>query len=113
MLSEGAALGVWDSGLRIVRASADGTKGTRTATVMDWGFEPAAEAQMEALLRGTCARLATEGVDDLVIFSSPASRGRSLLVGHARLIEPFRVFTAGAKPTRNGTDGTYVDPVYF
>ena len=100
-------------GLSIVRTSAQGTTKTRTATVMDWGFAPGNESQMEALLRGACTKLAFAGVDDLVIFSSPPSRGRGLLAGLARIVEPFRVFTAGVEPTADATSGVYVNPTYF
>ena len=112
-LSKRAVLGVWDSGLRIVRTDASGTTTNRTATVLDWGFEQGADAEMEGLLRGVCATLAARGVDDLVIFSSPPSRGRALLVRLARTVERFRVGTGGIQPLRDSTNGIYVDPIYF
>jgi GNAT superfamily N-acetyltransferase len=112
-LSKRAVLGVWDSGLRIVRVAASGTTTTRTASVLDWGFAPGAEAEMEALLRSACSTLATAGVDDLTIFTSPPSRGRSLLADLARAVRICRVSTAGIRPRSPETTGTYVDPVYF
>lgn len=113
VLSDRALLGVWDSGLRIVRTEASGSTATRTATALDWGFAPGAEDEMEALLRYACATLAAAGVDDLVLFSSPPSPGRDLLVRLARTIEPFRLGTGGIQPRRDATNGIYVDPVYF
>ena len=113
MLSDRAVLGIWDNGLRIVRTSAFSTRAARTATVLDWGFEPGAEAELEALLRGACAALAAHGVDDLAIFSSPPSPGHDLLVGLARSVERFRVATGGIMPSRDATCGVYADPVYF
>ncbi|MEO8458066.1 MAG: hypothetical protein ABI559_09660 [Chloroflexota bacterium] len=113
MISENAVLGVWDSRLRIVRAGASGTTETRTATALDWGFTSGAEAEMEALLRAACSSLTERGVDDLVIFSSPPSLGRDLLVRLARTVERFRVATGGAQPSSDSTNGIYVDPVYF
>jgi hypothetical protein len=114
MVSADAVLGVWECGLTIVRANAERATKTRTATVMDWGYAPGAEWQMDALLRGACARLASAGVDDLAIFTSPPSRGRDLLAGLARSVERFRVNTTwGARPTVDATHGIYVDPIYF
>jgi hypothetical protein len=113
ILSERAVLGVLDSGLRIVRADDSGSTVTRTATALDWGFAPGAEIEMEALLRAACTNLAAAGVDDLVVFSSPPSRGRDLLAGLARAVEGFRVGTGGLQPRTASTSGVYVDPVYF
>lgn len=113
MLSEQAVLGVWDSGLRIVRVDASGTATTRTATALDWGFAPGADAEMEALLRSACSTLAAAGVDDLTIFTSPPSRGRSLLADLARAVRVCRVTTAGVWPRAPETTGIHVDPVYF
>ena len=112
MMSEHAVLGVWDSGLRIVRVDASGTSESRTATVLDWGFTAGAEAEMKALLRAACSSLAEAGVDDLVIFSSPPSPGRDILVKLARTVERFFVAT-GPRPSSDSTNGVYVDPVYF
>ena len=112
-LSKHAVLGTWDSGLRIIRTDASGTTETRTATALDWGFEPGAEDEMGALLRTACATLAGTGVDDLVVFSSPPSPGRDLLVGLARIVERFRVGTGGRQPTTGTANGIYVDPIYF
>lgn len=113
MLSERAVLGIWDSGLSIVRMSGSGTRAARTATVLDWGFEPGGEGELEALIRSACAELGALGVDDLAIFSSPPSPGRDLLVGLARSVERFRVGTGGVMPSRDTTCGVYVDPIYF
>ncbi len=112
-IAERAVLGVWDSGLRIIRSDGAGSTERRSATVLDYGFEPEAEADLEALLRSACSSLQTAGVDDLVIFTSPASRGRDLLARLARSVESFRVQSGGPMPTRDATRGTYVDPVYF
>lgn len=113
VLSEHAMLGVWDSGLRIVRKTASSTTAARTATALDWGYEPGAEDEMQALVRSACASLASLGVDDLLIFTSPPSRGRNPLAGLARAIEPFRVSTLGVPPCADATAGIYVDPIYF
>ena len=113
ILSGCAVLGVWDSGLRMVRKDAGGSVETRTATVLDWGFEPGAEAEMESLIRSACSTLASAGVDDLVTFSSPPSRGRVLLAGLARSVEPFLVRTGGLMPRDDARNGVYVDPIYF
>ncbi len=112
-LSERAVLGVWDSGLRIVRVDSSGTATTRAATVLDWGFAPGAEAELEALLRSACSTLAEAGVDDLTIFTSPPSPGRSLFADLARAVRVCRVSTGGPRPRAPEITGTYVDPVYF
>jgi hypothetical protein len=112
-LSERAVLGVWDSGLRMVRLDHSGESETRTATCLDWGFEPGAEAEIEALLRSACSTLADSGVDDLVVFTSPPSLGRDALARLARRVDRFFVNTPGAAPSKDSTHGLYVDPIYF
>jgi len=113
MLTERAVLGVWDGGVRVARTDASGTQSSRTATALDWGFEPGAAAELEALIRSVCASLAAKGTDDLAVFSSPPSPGRDLLVGLAQRVERFRVGTGGIAPSRDAIDGIHVDPIYF
>jgi hypothetical protein len=81
---------------------------------MDYAFAPGAEAELEALLRAWCGRLAGEGFDSLVIYSSPASPGADMLARLGGGAERFFMWTPGiAVPDGAEARGLYVDAAYF
>ena len=115
-LSDGAVVGAWAHGnaLRAVTEVAGVRTVSRSGVVLDYAFEPGAEAGLEALLRGWCGRLAPEGFDTLVIYSSPASPGAALLAQLGRETERFFMWTPGIAVPQGAEDrGLYVDAVYF
>jgi hypothetical protein len=58
--------------------------------------------------------LAPQGVDTLVIYTSPASRGAALLTGLARETGAFFTWTPGIKvPPGAAERGLYTDAAYF
>jgi GNAT superfamily N-acetyltransferase len=115
-MTEGAVLGVWPAGnaLRSIAETGGVRAETVPALVLDYAFAPGAEAEFEALLRAACARLAPQGMETLLIYTSPASTGSALIRGLARSTGEFFMWTPGI-PVPPGAEarGLYVDPVYF
>ena len=75
---------------------------------------PAAEAELEALLRAWCGALVPAGIDTLVIYTSPASPGTRLINGLGRATGEFFTWTPGIKvPADAGQRGLYTDAAYF
>jgi hypothetical protein len=115
-LRDGAVVGAWAHGnaLRAVTEVGGVRTVSRSGVVLDYAFRPGAEAELEQLLRACCGRLAAEGFDTLVIYSSPASPGAPLLTHLGRETERFFMWTPGiAVPPGAGQRGLYVDAVYF
>jgi len=115
-LTEHAMVGVWPAGeaLRTVTE----TRGVQTVTVpavvMDYAFALGAEAELEALLRAWCGALAPNGIDTLIIYTSPASPGSPLITGLAGSIGAFFTWTPGiAVPEGASRRGLYTDAAYF
>jgi hypothetical protein len=115
-LTDGALVGVWPAGaaLRSVTETSGAQTVTVPAVVMDYAFAPGAEAELEALLRARCGALAAQGIDTLVIYTSPASPGSALITGLGRSIGDFFTWTPGIHPPANAGDlGLYTDAAYF
>ena len=115
-MADGAAVGVWPAGraLRLVTQRRGERGVSEPGVVMDYGFEPGAEAALEALLRAWCGWLADRGMDRLSIFTSPASHGWELITALASEVEAFNMWTPGIDvPPNGGQKGLYVDPIYF
>jgi hypothetical protein len=115
-LTDGALVGAWAFGnaLRMITEGGGAHIVSRSGVVLDYAFRSGAEAELEALLRAWCGRLAAEGFDTLVIYTSPGSPGARLLGGLARDVEPFFMWTPGiAVPEGAGSRGLYTDAVYF
>jgi hypothetical protein len=115
-LTDGALVGAWAHGnaLRAITVAAGVRTVSISGVVLDYAFEPGAEAEFEALLRAWCGRLAGEGVDSLLIYTSPASPGADLIKSLAREVGGFFMWTPGiAVPPGAETRGLYVDAVYF
>lgn len=115
-LTEGALVGVWPAGDALRNVTE--TRGVQTvsvpAVVMDYAFAPGAEAELEALLRAWCGALVANGIDTLVIYTSPASPGSALINGLGRATGEFFTWTPGiAVPEGAGQRGLYTDAAYF
>ena len=97
--------------LKVITESKNGRTESRRALVLDYGFLPGAESELEALLRAWCARLAAEKIDTLSIFTSEPSPGCERIRSLAREIEPFNMWTSRHRRTAGFSQrGLYVDP---
>lgn len=115
-LADGALVGAWAHGnaLRAVTVGAGVRTVSISGVVLDYAFQPGAEAAFEALLRAWCGRLAAEGVDSLILYTSPASPGAALIKSLAREVGGFFMWTPGIEVPKGAENrGLYVDAVYF
>jgi hypothetical protein len=114
-LTDNAVVGVWPSGdsIRVITTTPDGTTESRRGLVLDYGFEPTAADELEALLRAWCAWLRGHDHDELAIFTSVGSAGYDIVAGLATRLEPFNCWTPGLQPPERVESGIYTDPVYF
>lgn len=115
-LTDRAVVGVWPAGegIRVIIESNGERSESRRGLVLDYGFLPGAEDELERLLRGWCGWLAERGMDTLSIFTSENSRGYEMLRGLASTIEAFDCWTPGiAVPAGAEHRGLYVDQAYF
>jgi hypothetical protein len=115
-MTDGALVGVWPAGdsLKVITESKSGRTESRRGLVLDYGFLPGAERELEALLRAWCARLAEEKIEMLSIFTSEASPGSGRILALGCDVEPFNMWSPGITESKDSTqNGLYVDPVYF
>ena len=115
-MTDRAVVGVWPAGdaLRVITESPDGRTESRRGLVLDYGFLPGAEDELEQLLLAWCARLVADRIDSLSIFTSEPSLGSARICALGAEIEPFNMWSPGIAEGRNsGENGLYVDPVYF
>jgi hypothetical protein len=115
-MTERALVGVWPAGnaLKVVTTTQAGRAVSVSAVVLDYAFDPGAEAELEALLRAWCGWLAPKGMDTLVIYTSPASPGAELITGLGRSVGGFFMWTPGIHvPPGAETRGLYTDAIYF
>ncbi|MBV8683856.1 MAG: hypothetical protein JO111_13360 [Caulobacteraceae bacterium] len=115
-LADGAVVGVWPAG----RASRSVTERdgelsySEPGVVLDYAFEPRAQAAFEALLRAWCGWLAERGMNRLTVLTSPNSRGEAILRALADQVEAFNHWTPGIPPPPDAANkGLYIDPIYF
>ena len=115
-LTDGALVGVWPAGgaLRTVTDVGGAQTVSTPAVVMDYAFAPGAEAEFEALLKAWCGALAAQGIDTLIIYTSPGSPGSALITGLGRATGAFFTWTPGIPPPADsGRRGLYTDAAYF
>jgi hypothetical protein len=115
-MTDSAVVGAWAHGdaLKAVTEVSGVRTVSRSGVVMDYAAAPGAEDQLEALLRAWCGRLASEGFDALVIYSSPASPAAALLERLAPATERFFTWTPGIPVPEGAADrGLYTDAAYF
>jgi hypothetical protein len=94
------------------------TQGRRTvsrrAMVLDYGFMPGAENELESLLRAWCAELAALTIDTLSIFTSAPSAGSARISSLGYEVESFNMWSPGIAEGRDALqNGLYVDAIYF
>jgi GNAT superfamily N-acetyltransferase len=115
-LDGGALVGVWPAGqaLRTVTDNGGVQTVSTPAVVMDYAFAPGAEAEFETLLQAWSGALSQQGIDTLIIYTSPASPGSKLITGLARSTGDFFTWTPGIPPPADsGERGLYTDAAYF
>lgn len=116
-LAGGAVVGVWSTGeslsVRLTTASGE-TSVTRSAAVLDYGFLPGAEAELQSLLRAWCGRVLERGMTELTIFTCPGTRSWPVVERLASSLRPFDFWTPGIpEPEGAAEQGLYVDHIYF
>jgi hypothetical protein len=115
-MTDHAVVGVWPAGdsLKVITESSAGRQVSRRGLVLDYGFLPGAEDELEGLLRAWCTALTTEKIDTLSIFTSELSLGCARICAFGGDVESFNMWSPGiAEPTDSTQHGLYVDPVYF
>ena len=118
-LSERAVVGAWMAGRTHVRRSKPGAPEVSEdqsvrALVLDFGFEPGAEAELAALLQAVAADALDAGMTHLSIFTSDASPGSAVLRSLASALERYELATPyTAEPEGASARGLYVDQIYF
>ena len=112
VLSDTAAVGVWDAGWSIVRLGPAGADRRRVATILDWGFEPGHPDAFESALRVACARAQRAGIDQLLAYGGPPSPGHTVLERLAVATDYYQ-FYAPDEPADSLERGLYIDPLYF
>lgn len=113
LLGDGAVLGVWPAGMRVVTDD-DGrrTESVRAVT-LDHGFVAGAEGELERLLGATCSTLRDAGHTELMMLTSQGSPNHGLVQRLATTLDPFAFRMAVPEPDGTVDRGVYVDPVYF
>ena len=115
-LTDNAVLGVWPAGdqIRVVTESNGQRQAARHGLVLDYGYLPGAEAELEQLLRAWCGWLADHGHSHLSIFTSEGSRGYPVIQKLAEHLERFDLWTPPIpEPEGAARNGIYIDQVYF
>jgi hypothetical protein len=115
-LTDAALVGAWPAGqaLRTVTQVGEQQTVNTPAVVMDYAFAPGAEGELEALLRAWCGALAPTGIDTLVLYTSPASPGASLIAQLGGTVSDFFTWTPNIHPPPDAAQlGLYTDAAYF
>jgi hypothetical protein len=115
-LADGAVVGVWPAGRarRAVTERGGEQAFSEPGVVLDYAFEPGAEAAFEGLVRAWCGWLRARGMNRLMLLTSPASPGADLIRGLADEVSEFNHWTPGVPPPADAAEkGLYIDPIYF
>ena len=115
-LADGAVVGVWPAGRarRAVTERGGEVSFSEPGVVLDYAYEPGAEADFEALVRAWCGWLDARGMNRLTLLTSPASPGVDCVRALADDIESFNHWTPGVPPPPDAAEkGLYIDPIYF
>lgn len=113
LLGESAVVGVWPSGLRVITEDGDERREAVRASVLDFGFLPGAEDELEKLIRSWCSKLVELGTTELSFITSESSPGHALLMSLAFQTDAFDYKMSIPEPEGAATKGLYIDPVYF
>jgi len=113
LIGDGAVLGVWPAGLKVTTEH-DGAVGTAVrGVVLDHGFVPGAEDELERLLRAWCAHLVDLGHTEVTFITSEGSPAHPIVTSLARHIDPFSFRMSVPEPEGTRERGLYVDAIYF
>ena len=112
VLSDAAAVGVWDAGWSIVRRGLAGADRRRVATILDWGFDPGHPGALEEALRAACGRAKRAGMDQLLACCGPPVPGHAVLERLAADADYCQCYAPG-EPADSLDRGPYLDPHYF
>ena len=115
-MTDRAVVGVWPAGdsLKVIRETRGQRTVSRRAMVLDYGFLPGAENELESLLRTCCAKLVAQKIDTLSIFTSAPSAGSRRIVSLGSEVESFNMWSPGIAEGRDAVqNGLYVDAIYF
>jgi hypothetical protein len=113
-LTDRAVVGVWPAGLRVTREDDDGTRREAVrASVLDHGFLPGADDELESLLRAWCGWLAERGTNELAIYTSEGSPNYGVVSRLASEVDVYDFRMGVAEPAGAKERGLYVDAVYF
>jgi hypothetical protein len=112
-LTERTVAGVWPAGLKVMREENGERSETVRAAVLDHGFLPGAEDELEGLLRAWCGWLAERGTSELAVYTSEGSPNYRAVSGLASQIDVYDFRMGVAEPEGAAQRGLYVDAVYF
>lgn len=116
-IGDHTVVGVWPVGdkLRTIITRDGVTTESRPGYVLDYGFEPGAEDEFEALLRAWAAWLAERGMDRMSILTSEGSLGCSVIRKLTEDVEQLVMNTSPPiEPPEDLTSrGLYADHLYF
>ena len=115
-MTDHAVVGVWPAGdsLQVITETRGRRTVSRRAMVLDYGFLPGAEDELEGLLRAWCTELAALLIDALSIFTSAPSPGSARICSLGAEVESFNMWSPGIAEGRDALqNGLYVDAVYF
>ncbi|HUQ39605.1 MAG TPA: GNAT family N-acetyltransferase [Acidimicrobiales bacterium] len=115
LVGDGAAVGVRSTGQRLVFREAGRTVHDATeGLILDIACAPGAQRELERLLRAAVTRANHAGIEDLSVFTHPASPTRAVLVGLHDDVMAFDMWTPTLEePPDAAAHGVHVDPVYF
>ena len=92
-VSDDAIVGHWGGAAHLRVETSDGTVTTiRQSHLLDLACRPGATSELERLLRGTCARAADEGIDELTAFTCLGTDEASVLVPLATRVDDYDYF---------------------
>ncbi len=108
-----AALGVWAADWLVTHTVHDRQVVARRAIVLDYGVREGAEDELINLISATCHQLATDGITELSLFTTPGDRVQAGLLDLAKETEPYRLIMPVPDSPDLSVHGIYVDQVYL
>ncbi|MGH7858355.1 MAG: hypothetical protein ACREQY_13610 [Candidatus Binatia bacterium] len=113
LVGDGAVVGVWPSGLRVITEGEGVRREAVRASMLDHGFVPGAEDEFERIIRAWGGRLLDAGHTELSFITSEPSPAYPILERLAFQMDAFDFKMAIPEPEDAKTNGLYVDPIYF
>ncbi len=112
-LGDQAALGTWPADWVVTHTIGNTKVVDRRAIALDYGMREGAESELADLIRATCFELASQGITEISLFTTPGGRGRDVLLSLAKVVEPYRLIIPFPEPPDLATRGIYLDQVYL